>query len=387
MRLWSFRPALPVLIVVSVAMATGLVPAQAAGPPGWRIVATVSASADGTELTAIAPADQRHAWAVGIDLVSNSGTFAPVVMGWNGSAWTQVSLPAGIVADLGAGPLLDAAAASSPSNMWAFTAGGGWLRWNGQWTAGRIAQTPIDIDSTLVFGPSDVWAFGSTLPKRGASTPYAAHYDGAGGWKRYSVPGTAAIGAASAVNSNDIWATLGRTEFADSGRAVGGLVHWFRGSWHRVTGLPAQLRTASLGSVLARSDKDVWVGGAVKDAKGGSTEVVGRWNGRKWTVSVLRARATSNGYSMIAMVTDGAGGIWGLGNCLASANCSAASPWRLWHETGGNKWSRPIEPRLSSHDTLLSSLAPVAHSVWASGAIREGSGANGIVVLWGNAPS
>jgi hypothetical protein len=368
-------------------MAAGLTPAQAAGSPGWRIVATVATPGEVTELTSIAIADQRHAWAVGISVTAKTGAFAPVVEGWGGSAWAPVSLPPDVVANLGTEPLLDAVAASSPTNMWAFTTAGGWLHWNGVWTAGRITKSPIEIDSTLVFGQSNVWAFGETRPVRGAPVPYAARFDGPGGWKRSSVPGTNGISAASAVNSTDIWATLGQPEFAfGGGSRGGGLVHWFRGRWHRVTSFPSQLRNASLGSVLARSDKDVWVGGAMKNGKHGTTEAIGRWNGRKWTVTTLRARATANGYRVASLVSDGAGGIWALGNCLASSNCSPGTPWRLWHETAGN-WSRPIQPRLSSHNTVLDSLAPVAHSVWAAGAIQEGSSANGIVALWGRAPS
>jgi|GEM_PF-1588388 len=387
MRARWLRSTLLVVPAAALALASGVVPAQAANPTRWRIVATVPASDGGSELTGVAVADQRHAWAVGFAVNTKTTTFAPVVMNWNGSAWTQVSLPAGVVKELGGaiGPLLVTVGASSPSNMWAFTPSGGWLRWNGTWTAGQITKALVFIDATAVLGPGDVWAFGGAMSGAKSSAPYAAHYNGTG-WKRYPVPGSNGISAASAVSSRDIWATLGQAELSlGSGGKGGGLVHWYRGRWHPVTNLPAALRNTFLGSVLARSDKNVWVGGAVKNGKHGTTEAIGHWNGRKWTVTMLPARATAKDYSVASMATDGAGGIWALGICLTSA-CSAGSPWRLWHEAAG-RWSGPTQPRLSRRATLLDSLAAAGHSVWAVGAIKVGSSANGIIALWGRVPS
>src|ERR1022692_509919 len=389
MRLRTIRFALlstpAVLVAMVLAVAAGIGPAQAVGPPGWRIVATIAASGQGSELTAVAVADQRHEWTVGFAVDSKAGVFMPIVMGWNGSAWTRITLPASILAKLGTGigPLLDAADASGPAHMWALSVTGGWLHWNGQWTAGQIARTPVAIYSTVVLGRGNVWALGGT---GSSGAPFAAHYNGTG-WKRSPVPGSASISAASAVRGTDIWATLGKAELSLGGGATsGGLVHWFSGRWHRVTGLPAALRNASLGSILARSDKNVWVGGATRNARGGTTEALGHWNGRTWTVIRLRARATVNGYRVASLATDGAGGIWALGNCIASTRCSNGSPWRLWHEVAG-RWSGPTRPRLASHNTVLFSLAAVSHSAWAPGAIQVGNSANGIIALWGTKPS
>jgi hypothetical protein len=382
MRLRMIRSALVIGPAVALTIAAGIGTAQAAGPRGWRIFTTVKAS---LELTGIAVAGQRHEWAVGFAVSSRGSMLTPVVMGWNGSAWTRLALPASVVTKLrtGTGTLLDTTGASGPRNMWAFSVSGGWLRWNGHWSAGQIAGTPAMIYSTVVLGSGDVWALGGT---EASSQPYAAHYDGTR-WKRYPVPGSAAITAASAVSSHDIWATLGTTEFDfKAGGTGGGLVHWFNGRWHRVTSLPAVLRNASLGSVLARSDKNVWVGGATRNSKRGTTEAVGHWNGRTWTVTRLRAAATTNGYRVSSMAADSAGGIWALASCVASATCSGGSPWRLWHEAAG-RWSGPAHPRLASHNTFLASLAAVSRSVWATGGIQAGDNSNGIIALWGTKPS
>jgi hypothetical protein len=269
--------------------------------------------------------------------------------------------------------------------MWAFNAvGGTWLRWDGaNWTAGQVTTASVELDASAVFGTKNVWAFG-----RGTSSrPQAFHFDGSA-WKRSAVPGSNGIAAASAVTSRDIWAVLGTADLfgISGGGKGGGLVHWFRGRWHAVTKLPSALRNASLGSVLARSDKNVWIGGATKNSKHGTTEAIGHWNGHRWTVVKLRAVASGSGYRVVSLVTDGAGGIWALGNCLSSATCTQSSPWRLWHEAGGH-WSGPVKPHLSRSPTLLLSLASVAQSVWAPGAIQSGRrSSNGMIALWGAIP-
>jgi len=386
MRLRQIRCALLVLPVSALALAAVQAPADAARPPGWRISATIAVSANSSLLASIAVGDRRHAWAVGVATNTTTSSILPLVATWNGSVWRQVSLPAPVVAALGPVPLLTTAGASGPANMWAFSlVGGRWLRWNGtSWTAGRITTAPVQINASVVLGSKNVWAFGRE-PSAG-SGPRAFHYDGTA-WKRSVVPGSNGISAASAVSSEDIWAVLGSGDFlAPGGGKGGGLVHWFRGRWHTVSRLPSALRNASLGSILARGDRNVWVGGATKNAKHGTTEAVGHWNGHRWKVVTFRAPASSQRYQVVSLVTDGAGGIWALGDCLSSArNCAATSPWRLWHEAAG-KWSAPIKPRLSSHNTLLVSLASVAHSVWAPGAIQEGRSSNGMIALWGIIP-
>ena len=86
-------------------------------------------------------------------------------------------------------------------------------------------------------------------------------------------------------------------------------MRWRAGQWHQVSGLPARLRTTSLGSVLARSDSNVWVGSTLPNRKGGSTEAVGHWNGHRWTVTPLRASAVTGHYHVISVVSDGSGGL------------------------------------------------------------------------------
>ena len=386
MRRKMIRRSLVMLPATALALTSGLVPAQAAGTPGWRTVATVSRPSLDTALVGVATAGPRHAWAVGFAASSAGSTFLPVVQSWDGSAWSPVTLPASVVSTLSRSgpPLLDTTAASGPGNVWAFTLTGGWLHNDGTaWKAGMLARGHALVQASLVTAKTTVWAFGATASAAGLA-PYAAFKSGTHAWMRTAVPGKGTIAAASAVSASDIWAVLGSGTFGIS-RAAGGLLHWHGGHWHAVPGLPASLRSRSLGAILARSDQNVWVGGAVRNGQNGTTEAVGHWNGHRWTVVKLRAAATAAPFRVGAMVTDGSGGIWALGLCTAS-KCPNGGGSRLWHKTGG-RWHGPVEPKLASRPSVLVSLAAVAKSVWGVGLVRAGkNSANGLIALWGPIP-
>jgi len=393
------RRALLIAPATALALTTGIASAQTTGTFGWRTVKTVSVLAQ-TALFGVTTSGPAHAWAVGPAISSDGNTSLPVVESWDGSAWAQVSRPASVVSALGqSGSFLDCTAALGPTNVWAFSLFGRWLHGNGAtWTAGKLAGGQALVQASLATGKSTVWAFGGR-PTSSGIAPFAAFHAGALGWKRTSVPGTGAIAAASAVSSTDIWAVLGTGAIGIGGRA-GGLVHRFGGVWHKVVSLPASLRNASLGAVLARSDKNVWVGGAVKNGKMGTTEAIGHWNGHRWKVFRLRVAASAARYRVVSMVTDGAGGIWALGLCIGTTSqqgaavapdlggkCTGGFASRLWHETAG-QWSLPVLPKLATRAHALLSLAAAGKSTWGVGLVRAGTtGLDGLIALRGPIPN
>jgi hypothetical protein len=367
------RQALTALPAAALMLTTGAAaeaaPSIAASAPGWRTVATLSRQ---SILLGVAAVDRKHAWAVGFG--PSGQKLVLIVEAWNGSSWAQVSLPASTAGDIGEIPELVTAAASSPRNFWAFTPLGGWLHYNGTaWTAGsKLGSTPVNLDTSLAAG-SDTWVFGGTVSGKQA-TPYAAYNTGTSAWKRTSVPGTGVLTAASAVSPGDIWAVAGAR-----------LVHWYRGQWHAVASLPASLRPNGAEGLLAHGDKGVWVGGAVKNSKKGTTEAFAHWNGRRWAVVTVRVAVSAADFRAYSMVSDGSGGIWALSVC-EGGNCpSGGAASRLWHESAG-RWIGPVVPRLAKRASVLLGLAGVGHSVWGVGGIRTGNGATGLIALWGAAP-
>lgn len=372
-------------MVVAVAAATVLAPGIASAqrvtvPPGWRSVATVPSP---SLLLGVAAADPTHAWAVGWD-----GSFtkmAPAVQAWNGSGWAKVSLPPGVTSGLGAEPVLDtvAAAASSPANVWAFAESGHWLRLAGTtWSAGHFTSPVPEVQSSLAIGPTEAWAFGGILTKSSTFTPFAAVFTAGHGWRRTPVPGKGMMVAASAVSVDDVWAVIGTGALGipSTGSA---LMHRSAGRWQAVTSLPAQLRNAELGSVFARSDSNVWVGGAVSNRAHGTTEAVGHWNGHSWRVTTLPAVVTAAKFHVVSIVPDGSGGLWALGFSVSSTGSISS---RLWHMTAG-KWTGPVKPALAHRPAALVGLAAVSHSVWGAGdAGVGGQRPDGLIALWGPTP-
>ena len=154
-------------------------------------------------------------------------------------------------------------------------------------------------------------------------------------------------------------------------------MHFNGRRWLTVASLPARLATPRLGTVLAQGPADVWVGGARPNSGGGSTEAVGHWDGRGWTVTTLPAAASRVHYHLTQLVPDGTGGMWAIGQC---ASCDP-TPSRLWHEHAG-RWSGPFAPRLARHRWILFGLAAAGRSVWADGAV-DAAGISGLIALWG----
>lgn len=113
-------------------------------------------------------------------------------------------------------------------------------------------------------------------------------------------------------------------------------MYWSGKTWH-VVNLPKAPANAQLGSVLATSDNDVWAGGAVRNAKNGTTEAVGHWNGHAWTVTRIPARATSRKFAVTGLAPAGTGGLWAVGN---RKTCFSNVLTRGWHESAGAwKWA------------------------------------------------
>lgn len=377
-----FRRALLAVPAVALGLTPGIASAQGTSATGWRTAAIVSNQpANGTAFYSVAAAGPGHAWAVGIT-VPNSGTgySAPFVEAWNGSAWSPVTLPPAVLSTLGTSAFLETVAAGGAKDAWAFDLSGHWLHFDGTaWTAGKVPGQAF-VESSLTIGTRAVWAFGWSVTRSGPA-PYAAFRAGTG-WKRTQVPGHGhgVVVGASAVTGRDIWAVI------RDGVRTSELLHWYAGHWHAVSTMPAVLRAGSLSSVLARSDENVWVGGAVKNSQKGSTEAVGHWNGHRWNVVTLHAAATVAKWRLIKMVTDGSGGIWALGLCEGSAKCgNGRVASRLWHE-GAGKWGRPVQPKLTSSQTILLSLAATGKSVWAAGVERVSKSVNGLVAVWGPTP-
>jgi len=331
----------------------------------------------------VTAAGQRHAWAVG-ESPNRHGLFAPLVARWDGTAWAPVRLPAKVRSRLGPLPLLDTVVTSGPRNLWAFSLTGGWLHYNGSsWNAGLLPAVLTTTASAVV--GTHVWSFG-LRPTFHAPAPYAAYATDIHGkitWKFKAMPGNATIYGASAVSASDMWAVgtsgpidnplgdSGVTTRARTPRIASSLLHYYAGRWHRAMPLPAPMRTNAATSILARSDTDIWVGGAVKNARTGTSEAIAHWNGQSWKLVQLPVAPSKSDYRIQAIMAENLSGVWALADCFGT-HCPNHGPQsRLWHEQAGH-WTGPSRLALISHPTVLYSLATAGSIVWAAGTVTLG---------------
>ena len=355
---------LSAVVVLACGMTGGTAAAgagRAAHPPAWRVrlmgIPPLSArpSAFIANLAAASPAD---AWGAGL-----TPPFSPLIDRWNGTRWRRVTLPRPAARLLGPSSFIGTVSASSRRNVWMFgqtrhqaesgSSHGVWLHWDGtRWTWGKVNLPGSSfLSDVLAVGPHAVWAFGNRAGRR----VYAWYHD-RGGWTRVRLPGHLQVGGAAAVTASDLWAL--ETTGENPGHA-GALLHLAHRRW-RLISLPRRMRRGGAVSLVACGPDCVVVGGFVRNDSGGTSPAVGRWNGRRWTVTTLPAEPGHGRDTVWSLATTGPGGL------LAASSGTNQSPaparlWQYWH----GRWT---QVRLTARRLgTLTLMAPIPGStaVWA----------------------
>lgn len=365
------------LVCASVlALSAGAIPAQAAGPPGWRVAAILTIAHKSLQFDSVAADSPGDAWAVGE--AEGSGSQVPTelaVYRWRGIKWSRVPLPGALLKTLGTGSPHAVVGASAPGNVWIFDDLGHWVHWNGRkWSVGGLPATdspssPPGIDADLVLGRDDVWAFGFGLRGSVTSVAYAAHFNGRR-WRETPIPGSTGIGAASAAARTDIWAVTD-----------GAVVRWNGHRWGRVALARRIAPGLVLDTIVARSDRNVWVAGSAANRRGGNSAAAAHWNGTAWK-TLLLGRPSTQTSTLASMVRDGQGGIWAL-------SVPDLGSWQPWHFTGG-RWRR-VAARIASPGQVTGfasglALIPGSESVWGVGGRGGFPAEKGMIYLDGSRP-
>lgn len=358
---------------------SGVVPSQAAGSPGWRVVARFSSPHATVLLNSVTALSPQDAWALGT--ATGAGPGKPLVVRWNGAAWRTVTLPLTVRRALGSG-FFFSLAASSASNVW-ITGQRGWARWTGRgWQTGTMPVAspggPALAGQLLVFGPRDVWLLGSHTAGRRVSA-FARRYDGSR-WQVMPAPGFTNF-LVSGASPTAICAMNGL--FGSSMNSVTQLACWNGRRWHREV-LPVGLAVqhAIIGGLLVRSLSDIWVGGASVSVGFGQPALAAHWDGHGWRVKTLPAVRTLSVDVLSQLTPDGHGGMWAIGEC----DCGGPA-WRLWHYTGGT-WVGPTLPAIGGTFSVLHGIAavPGTSSTWAVATSGTATGSDGVVLLKGRIP-
>lgn len=278
--------------------------------------------------------------ALGGSASAQSLSVVPLVEHWDGTAWTQVAVPAG----------------------------------------------STGLNAVVAPSATDVWAFGSSR--------VAVHWDGAS-WQRVSLPLPKGsrfgefVGAA-AVSPDDIWAV------GDVSRAHGPtqalIDHWNGSRWTSVPGPPKN--RDSLYGVAALSETNAWAVGetGVTTATGGGLRTVTiHWNGKAWkrVPSPNPTSATSASFSdtLAAVAGTSARNVWAVGQYYVHANGTRGSRSLVLH-WDGSRWKQVStpDPLTPGHASYLSGVAaPSASGVWAVGTVNRHGAGHALAEFWNGA--
>jgi hypothetical protein len=257
--------------------------ATAAPPPSWHIVKSVHSGVNG-DFTAMVATGKATGWAF-------DGINGPTAWQRHGSTWTEVRFPGK------GGESVVATAATSPSDVWAFTdvkQGSRVLRWNGH-TWSVVATFPEPIGGTAVLARNDVWVFGQPgiIEQLGAW-----HYNGHT-WSRVAKN----IDGGSALAPNDVWAFSGTDVTHWNGR------RWASTSVENLLPRKQMLNFPAVTGIYEESADSVYaVGNGNRQDEGGPTVVL-HYDGHKWS----RVAEGSFGYGTLPsqqITADGHGGLW-----------------------------------------------------------------------------
>ena len=226
--------------------------------------------------SAVTAASASSAWAF-----DSVGSKAPGAYQLSGANWLSRPFPAK------SGDVVEAAASSSASNVWAFTFKGQVLRFNGSsWAAVKKFSKPID--SGVVLSSTNVWVFGATG---------TWHYNGHS-WA-HAGSGSGLVGG-SALSASSIWACGGTS-----------VAHWNGSTWTKTSVaslLPknTQLSHSRMVGIYAASASNVYAVGSGSRQDEGGPLVLLHYNGHAWS---RVAENTSLG-DPVAVIPDGSGGLW-----------------------------------------------------------------------------
>jgi hypothetical protein len=278
-------------LVLGTATAAGAASPPPVAAPHWHVIKAVPGG-DAGDFTAVVATGRTTGWAFN-GVGASTGPAAWELTG--GSRWTRVAFPGKPDEEV------IAAAATSPSDVWAFddsifSTSSRVIRWNGHtWSA--VKSFGAGISGVCVVTASDVWVFGYAASP-GIPALGVWHYNGRT-WSRVSKT----LQGGSALAPTNVWAYNGT--FVD---------HWNGTRWASTSVknlLPPALKThindPAVTGILALSPTSVYaVGNGNLEDEGGPTVVL-HYNGRAWT------KVASGQFGLGAgqqLSTDGSGGLW-----------------------------------------------------------------------------
>ncbi len=342
MRHSAGRKSLPVLLLAFVLLLSAVsTPSYAAPPPPGLdyLLADVSA------------VSSSDVWTVG----GRAGC-DPVTLHWTSKRWNAVAAPK--PPDTCA--TLTGVAAVASSDVWAV--GGAApvqgigiqpliVHWDG--SAWSIVPSPpvatySNLNEVWAESPTDVWAVGHEQEQVGPAQALTEHWDG-NQWaviESPSVPGAdlTVLQAVTTVSSNDAWAVGWSFTLSDPSPYHSVIEHWDGSSWSLVE----HPETTLLSDVVGVWADDIWAVGL-----GGKLH----WDGAGWS-----AFPNSQGSELHAISANGSNDIWAVGS-----EATADGTRTLTEHWNGGVWKRVRTPSPSDAPALDGVVVVSTRDVWAVG--------------------
>jgi len=257
----------------------------------WSAQPSPDPSATINALQGAAAVSGSDAWAVGYYINSALRAELPLIVRWNGTAWTQVasSITTGT-------SVLSAVSASSAASAWAVgetynTTAGAYqaliLHWNGTAWAQQPSGAPSSGTSYLqgvtATSASNAWAVGYVFTSAGRQS-LILHWNGST-WAQVPNPNPSSswtvLYAVTATSRTNAWAA-GEYVTSDIGYTL--IEHWNGTVWTQVASPTPGGPVVRLSGVAASSARNAWaVGNYGPSTAPTEQSLILHWNGTAWT--------------------------------------------------------------------------------------------------------
>ncbi len=247
-------------------------------------------------------------------------------------------------------------------------------RWDGsQWAiqpSPNVGKGDNRLDDVVGLSPSDVWAVGHRISRRGFSKSLVEHFDGRS-WQvvaSQNVPRrNRALLGITALSHNDLWAVGVRSRPGRPPRPL--TMHYDGRSWQVV---PAPAPQGSLHSTLADvvgvSGSDVWAVGHIFVPNASQT-LIEHYDGDNWEIVVSPNPGGSgiNSFNGLSGVdATAANDAWAVGHYFSLSDQPAGSSTLAIH-WDGSAWTMVATPREGTGSSLSEVDALSLTDVWAVG--------------------
>jgi hypothetical protein len=315
----------------------------------WSSVPAPRQSASASyRLLAIAGDSPTGIWAAGTK-VAGSGKASPLILHWDGRAWSNASPATPATGEL------SGVSADSADDAWAVGQRAGdrtlILRWNGStWSRVPSPDPGQGFDALTAVAASsagNAWAAGFyTKTAASPGRALALHWNGTA-WSAAALPGlgngTTALTAVTVLAARNAWAagsSCPRAGCAPGTKVPALILRWNGTSWSkaRTPDLPAG---NELTGVAALSASDAWAVGAAPSPGGtGTVPLIVRWNGRSWSTVTSPRAGVSSAFAAVSAAS--AADAWAAGTaCLGQCNVVGAAKTEipLLAHWNGHTWS------------------------------------------------